>query len=94
MKTYAYCWASGLIQFGTKVPEGAIAIASGERQKLVDLIEVTARHAYDGKSLLVPGVPEASDQAAAGDALDTWLRWLDSMNTDGVNVNRSGSSKR
>ncbi|EMO6796986.1 host nuclease inhibitor protein, partial [Pseudomonas aeruginosa] len=53
--TIAFCWASGLIQFGDQVPEGAIEIARGDDQVVREIIEVTSRHAYDGKSLLVPG---------------------------------------
>lgn len=54
--TIAFCWASGLIQFGDQVPDGAIEIARGDDQVVREIIEVTSRHAYDGKSLLVPGI--------------------------------------
>ena len=48
--TIAFCWASGLIQFGDQVPDGAIEIARGDDQVVREIIEVTSRHAYDGKS--------------------------------------------
>ena len=51
--TIAFCWASGLIQFGDQVPEGAIEIARGDDQVVREIIEVTSRHAYDGK--VAPG---------------------------------------
>ncbi|HCE7030549.1 TPA: host nuclease inhibitor protein, partial [Pseudomonas aeruginosa] len=46
--TIAFCWASGLIQFGDQVPDGAIEIARGDDQVVREIIEVTSRHAYDG----------------------------------------------
>lgn len=73
----AYCWATGLIEFGDQVPEGALSIASGAPQLLRAVISVRARHgkgASEGK-LLVPGVPEAPSDQAKGDALQAWLAW-------------------
>lgn len=97
MKIYAYCWATGVIHFGTKVPEGAIAIARGERQAVVDFIEVVARHAYDGKTLLVPGVPEAEEtkgDAAKGDALEAWLTWIGARSSKPAGIEVFGMEKR
>ncbi|MBX9944918.1 MAG: host nuclease inhibitor protein [Reyranella sp.] len=71
----AWCWASGVIGFGRSVPEGALPIMKGPSKKLRAFVEVRARHAYDGVTLLVPGVPEAPDQGAALDALHQWLDW-------------------
>lgn len=73
----AICWASGLIEFledGMRKPNGAIVFASDDSvEALKDKVSAVARHGYDG-SLLVPGVPEASD----GDkALEAMLRWRD-----------------
>lgn len=77
----AWCWASGLIEIGNKVPpdgpdgSGAIVIASGPKAFLKGRLEVVARHgmgASEGK-LLVPGVPEAEGQDAKGDALLVFL---------------------
>lgn len=75
-KIYAYCYASGLIEFGERVPDGALPVFEGEEGYVRKLIEVTARHAYDGVSLLVPGVPEAPEQMAAVDALIRFRAWL------------------
>ncbi|ENT5390610.1 TPA: hypothetical protein ACG3DW_004738 [Pseudomonas aeruginosa] len=74
--TIAFCWASGLIQFGDQVPEGAIEIARGDDEIVREVIEVNSRLAYDCKSLLVPGVPEAETQAEGGDALENFIRLL------------------
>lgn len=71
----AYCWASGQIEFGLKVPDGAICFASGQADILRAAVEPAARLSYDNKILLVPGIPEAPEQAAAGDALARWLDW-------------------
>ncbi|EIC8701227.1 host nuclease inhibitor protein [Salmonella enterica] len=54
----AYCWASGLIEFGNTLPEGALPIIVGEEKQVRDVVGVLARYAYNG-DLLVPGIPEA-----------------------------------
>lgn len=95
----AYCWASGLIEFGRKLPDGALPIASGPAKPLRDFIEVRARHGYrtklvDGRptkipgteTLLVPGIPEAADQSAAGDALFAFRQWLSKKPPRGIVV--------
>lgn len=78
----AWCWASGQIEFGDPscVPEGAIAIAKGPAAFLKGVIEVVARHGYERGVLLVPGVPEAETQQAAGEALSSWLAWCAKSN--------------
>ena len=73
----AYCWASGLIEFGPRVPKGALLIASGSAKALRVYIEGVARHGYKSRwvkgrltkvpgtePLLVPGVPEAGSAVA------------------------------
>lgn len=75
---YAYCYASGLIEFGRKTPNGALPIARGPATDVRDLIGVAARRGYKtnvansrptkasgSDCLLVPGVPEAPDQLTA-----------------------------
>lgn len=71
---YAFCWATGVIQFGSSVPEGAIEICRGARTTVVRDVSVRARRAYSGQ-LLVPGVPEAKSQRLKADALGVWLAW-------------------
>ncbi len=76
----AYCYASGLIEFGASTPKGAIQIASGKEADLRRALDALARHGK-GESkgcLLVPGVPEAPESPhdeAKGDALFNWLTW-------------------
>ena len=73
---HAYCYASGEIGFGPIVPRGAVCIATGSEEKLREEICAVSRHAYDGETLLVPGLPEAPNQMAAADALERFLDWI------------------
>lgn len=70
----AYAWANGRIDFGRSMPKDALPIAKGPATPLRKHIEVTARHAYDGETLLVPGVPESGGGDAAVDALLAYSR--------------------
>ena len=85
----AYCYATGLIGFGRRVPNGALVIARGPEKELREFIEVHARHGYrtrpvNGRptkikgsdTLLVPGLPEAPNQTVAMDRLLAWLKWI------------------
>lgn len=69
MQIVAYAWQSGLIEFGCRCPQGALAIASWDEPRLKEVVSTLARHAYDGKTPLVPGVPEAEDGDQKVDAL-------------------------
>lgn len=95
----AYCYASGLIEFGRKVPDGALPIARGPAKKLREFIEPLARHGYSthkvngrptripgSETLLVPGVPEAPSQHAGLDALMAFKKWIRSHAPDGVTI--------
>jgi hypothetical protein len=78
----AYCYASGLIEFGRRCPDGALPIARGPAKPLQDFISAKARHGYKTEKrgnrrvriegtdcLLVPGVPEAEHDMARLDAV-------------------------
>jgi hypothetical protein len=95
----AYCFASGRIEFGKRVPKGAIPFARGEELALREYLEPLARHGYrtelvNGRptkipgteTLLVPGIPEASDQHAALDALHSWLQWVGTNPPAGITM--------
>ncbi|EBD5953444.1 host nuclease inhibitor protein [Salmonella enterica] len=69
----AYCWASGLIEFGNTLPEGVLPIVTGNEKQVRDVVEVLARHAYNG-DLLLPGIPEAVSQDEAREALVRFSR--------------------
>lgn len=69
--------ATGTISFGFTCPKGEVTILKADDETLLRrIIEPVARHAYDGTTLLVPGVPEADDQSAAMDALIAWRDWV------------------
>lgn len=68
-KIYAVSDRRGVIEFAPKVDDGMLPIARGYSRQLRELICATARHAYDGVTLLVPGVPEAQTDDQALDAL-------------------------
>lgn len=62
---FIVCWRSGQAQTVDHVPKGALCLARGDRGELDHILGVVARHSYDGKTMLVPGVPEAlSDEEA------------------------------
>lgn len=74
-KITAYVWASGLIEFGDKVPDGALPVISDEPETVINAIEVLACHSRTSPvQLLVPGIPEASNQRLAQEALIKFCR--------------------
>lgn len=72
----AYCYRSGQIKIGRKVPDGAIAIISGPERRIRSLMWATSRLAYDNKTMLVPGIPEAKNDRAAETALRRFIKWI------------------
>lgn len=88
-----------MIEFGRKLPDGALPIASGPAKTLREFVDSRARHGYrtrlvNGRptkipgteTLLVPGIPEAPDQSAAGDALFAFRQWIGKQPPEGVVV--------
>jgi hypothetical protein len=75
--TFAYAYRSGHIDFGPRVPEGALPIGRLSRTFTRKRIEAGARLSRaDNRTLFVPGVPEAPDDSAALEAFEAWLRWI------------------
>jgi hypothetical protein len=72
---YAVCWRSGQIEIFATVPDGTIPIARGRRRDLEKEMLGAARHAYDGKTLLLPGLPEADDDFQGLDAVKAFINW-------------------
>lgn len=85
---YAICFASGEIIFSSQKDHiGAIVVAHGPGKVLRHRIEAVARHAYDGETLLVPGIPEAVNQADGVEALLRFQKWIrPSFERDGLSV--------
>lgn len=70
MTFFAFADRRGVISFGHHVPAGQLIIVDDpDDAKLRAVVEVVARHAYDGETLLVPGIPEAESNVDALDAL-------------------------
>ena len=68
----AFVWRSGLVKVGEVVPDGAIEIADGDDAALRTAILAFGVHAYDGETILVPGLRDAENDYAAFDALFTF----------------------
>lgn len=64
------CWRSGEAEVVSRPPPGTVVLASGKRHRLQAVLSVVARHAYDGRTLLVPGLPEADDDDQAVAAVE------------------------
>lgn len=75
MTFFAFTNRLGIIGFGHHVPVGQLIIVDDpDDTKLRAAVEVVARHAYDGATLLVPGIPEADSDIDALDALIAFRR--------------------
>jgi hypothetical protein len=71
----AYCFQSGHIAFGARVPEGALLIAKAPPKVLRPIIEALARLSRtDNKTMFVPGVPEADNDTKRLNALSEFCR--------------------
>jgi hypothetical protein len=70
----AYCYASGeiVIRAG-KLPSGALPIKFDCTKADIQKIKARARLAYNNKTFLVPGIPEAADQHEAYAALQKFI---------------------
>lgn len=80
----AYCFASGHIDFGVTLPEGAIALATGEEHTVREIITGNARLSrHDNETLFVPGVPEAENQREGITAVARFIQWLAKSNQAG-----------
>lgn len=78
----AFVYANGVIGFGERCGRGSVELArsSGNSERVMaqfkSQIAVSARHGHTQGVLLVPGVPEAADQAAGMDAVLAFRKWL------------------
>lgn len=70
------CWRPGEVEVRQRLVEGSLTLARGPRARLEQALLALARHAYDGRTLLVPGLPEASDDDAALEAVLVFERRL------------------
>ena len=73
--TYAHCYRSGKIEVSEKEDlDGAIRVAQGAHDELIERLSGRARLAYDNQTWLVPGLPEADTEKDAELALDNFCR--------------------
>lgn len=72
----AYCCRSGVIKFGYELPAGTLEIIRGKVSRVRKNIEPAARLAYDNRTLLCPGIPEADTEEEALAAFDKFRTWI------------------
>jgi len=76
-----YCWRSG--QIGVcrgYAPAGTLPVGRAiDPQKLIEDIQVLSRHAYDGRTLLVPGLPEAETELQVASAVVAFQQRLGTL---------------
>lgn len=77
MAFFAYCWRGGIIEFGPRIPDGALPVDRGTEGSVRRRVEPLARRAYNGRDLLVPGIPEAQSDAAALEAYQRFKSLMD-----------------
>jgi hypothetical protein len=82
LPVFAYAFRTGEIGFSSVMPKGALPIGRIDDKLTEESIRGCARHAWDG-GLLVPGVPEASDDLAALEAFKVWSARLTRKQRDG-----------
>ncbi|WP_320202445.1 host nuclease inhibitor protein [Agrobacterium rosae] len=70
------CYRSGEAFVSRRVPKGSMKIVTGHGRRLRRILSVCARQAYDGKTLLVPGLPEAEGDLQAIEAVKGFEQML------------------
>lgn len=83
-----FVWRSGEMGVGARERRGTIPIAIGPREALRKLIAVRGRLAYDNKTWLLPGIPEANSEAEALAAVDRFIHWCDKRPVEGTSLVR------
>lgn len=73
---HAFCWRSGIIEFGKAVPEGALEIGFGDAS-FKARVETYARHGYEKGVLLVAGIPEAANDLDALASLHAFIKLVE-----------------
>jgi hypothetical protein len=74
--SYAYCSRDGAIEIARSVPDGRLELARGPARDLRRAVSARSRHAYDGKTFLVPGIPEADSDGEALSAAERFAAFL------------------
>lgn len=82
-RAYAYCRMDGRITFDVDVPDGAIGIATGDRDVLAKVLGQTAVTEVNEQTLVVPGMRESNTQRGALSSLAQYIQQLDQLDTPG-----------
>lgn len=83
-KLYAFCWVNGAIEFGHRIPAGAIGLAVGDEQLVREKIHLTAQQS--AQALAVPSMGAAfqnNDTTGAFSAAARYITSLDAISTIG-----------
>lgn len=86
MTAVLYAWRNGVMRVGARCPEGAMALATGGEKRLRRFMCARSRHARDGRTKLVPGVPEAETDRQAFRAVGMFLKWLHQAPVAGITL--------
>lgn len=70
------CFRSGETFVSRRVPKGTMKIVTGHGRRLKRILSICARHAYDGETMLVPGLPEADNDLQAINAVKAFEQML------------------
>lgn len=65
---FAFCDRRGVIEIAAYKPAGMFPLGKGRAERLTNIIQGIARQAYDGRTWLVPGIPEAETDEEAVEA--------------------------
>lgn len=69
MMAHIVCYRSGEAFVARRAPKGSMKIVAGHGRRLRRVLTACARHAHDGKTMLVPGLVEAQNDKQAIEAL-------------------------
>ena len=75
----AYCTKQGVLRFYRKTFYGGVLLSRGEGEEWKNAIKGLCRLAYDNKTYLVPGVPEAKNDKQIDDAIHAFIDRLKSI---------------
>lgn len=91
----AFCYASGQIGYGAKLPNGTLPIASGnDKDVLMAHVNGFASRGYSPGIHLVPGIPGAPNDFAALECLRRFVTLISDDLPDGVETIHSISTKK
>lgn len=88
---HVVCRRSGEVFIKHHAPKGTLKITTGDGRRIRWILIAIARHAYDGKTLLVPGVPEAKTDLDAMYAVKAFQQTLQTKLAETPRAKRKGA---